>query len=182
MLPNGSGVRARSILAEWYERDRLRTAALEYYGKALDLRVRVDWSEVDGLAEATELPNAQRNFDTGDLVASLFYAMNVSEGINTMSEIYAVYSRAAGASERLFEILDTEPEVQEAPDAVTMRLPLGEYAASAMLPSCPFNCISFSPVVASQIRAVLSFDAVTIRLPSGEYAASVTSSSWPSPS
>lgn len=53
----------------------------------------------------------------GDLVAALFYAMNISQSIGILSGLYATFSRAAGASERIFELLDTEPDVADAPDA-----------------------------------------------------------------
>jgi subfamily B ATP-binding cassette protein MsbA len=56
----------------------------------------------------------------GDLVAAVFYAQNVSQGIGTLAVLYGVFSTAAGASERLFEILDTRPEIEDAPDAVAL--------------------------------------------------------------
>lgn len=43
------------------------------------------------------------------------------QAAGTLSNLRAAYNRAAGATERLFEILDTRSEVEEAPD--TMELP-----------------------------------------------------------
>jgi subfamily B ATP-binding cassette protein MsbA len=56
----------------------------------------------------------------GDLVASFFYATNVSQGIGFLANIFGAFSSAAGASERVFEILDTEPEIEDAPGAVPL--------------------------------------------------------------
>ena len=53
-------------------------------------------------------------------------------------------------------------------EAVTMRLPSGEYAADSTQPWWPLRTVSEAPLAASQIRAVLSNEAVTIRVPSGE--------------
>jgi ATP-binding cassette, subfamily B, bacterial MsbA len=53
----------------------------------------------------------------GTLVASLFYALNVSEGLGTASILYGVFNSAVGASERLFELLDTPAEVGDSPGA-----------------------------------------------------------------
>jgi subfamily B ATP-binding cassette protein MsbA len=56
----------------------------------------------------------------GDLIASFFYASNVSQGVGTLANIYAVFSSAAGAAERVWELLDTRAEVADAPDAVAL--------------------------------------------------------------
>jgi len=56
----------------------------------------------------------------GDLVAFIFYAFSISRSVSGMSRLYATFNSAAGASERLFELLDTEPEIVDAPDAVAL--------------------------------------------------------------
>lgn len=53
----------------------------------------------------------------GDLVAFLFYSQNISQCITVLSGHYASLVGAVGASQRVFEILDTAPEVVEAPGA-----------------------------------------------------------------
>lgn len=53
----------------------------------------------------------------GDLVAFLFYAMNIARGVGGMSRLYATFSSATGATERLFEVLDMRPDVQDRQDA-----------------------------------------------------------------
>jgi ATP-binding cassette, subfamily B, bacterial MsbA len=47
----------------------------------------------------------------GDLVAFIFYAFNIAQSVGGLARLYASFNAAAGASERLFEILDTVPEL-----------------------------------------------------------------------
>ena len=47
----------------------------------------------------------------GELSAFVFYAFVVAAGSGTISEVWGELQRAAGATERLFEILDTRPGV-----------------------------------------------------------------------
>ena len=58
----------------------------------------------------------------GDLVAFIFYAFNIARSVGGMSRLYATFNTAAGASERLFELLDTTPEIEDAPHAADVRL------------------------------------------------------------
>ncbi|MDX1421018.1 MAG: ABC transporter transmembrane domain-containing protein [Rubricoccaceae bacterium] len=60
----------------------------------------------------------------GDLVAFIFYALNIARTVAGASRLYANVNSAAGASERLFELLDTVPEVVDAPDARPLRRPI----------------------------------------------------------
>ncbi|PSQ97684.1 MAG: ABC transporter ATP-binding protein [Bacteroidetes bacterium SW_9_63_38] len=56
----------------------------------------------------------------GDLVAFIFYAFNIARSVGGMSQLYSTFNSAAGATERLFELLDTTPDLQDAPDAVVL--------------------------------------------------------------
>lgn len=57
---------------------------------------------------------------TGDLVAFIFYAFNIARSVGGMSRLYTTFNTAAGASERIFELLDSVPEISDHPDAVPM--------------------------------------------------------------
>lgn len=57
----------------------------------------------------------------GDLVAFVFYAFNIARSVRGMSRLYTTFNSAAGATERLFELLDTEPDIQDAGDATLLR-------------------------------------------------------------
>jgi subfamily B ATP-binding cassette protein MsbA len=56
----------------------------------------------------------------GDLVAFIFYAFNIARSVGGMSQLYSTFNSAAGASERLFELLDTEPDLADAPTAAPL--------------------------------------------------------------
>jgi subfamily B ATP-binding cassette protein MsbA len=59
----------------------------------------------------------------GDLVAFIFYALNIARTVSGASRLYANFNSAAGASERIFELLDTAPEVEDAPGARSLPRP-----------------------------------------------------------
>lgn len=54
---------------------------------------------------------------SGSLIAFLIYVVNLSNPIKRLSRVYANIQRAMAAAQRVFEVLDTEPEIQELPDA-----------------------------------------------------------------
>ena len=64
----------------------------------------------------------------GDLVAFIFYAFNIARSVGGMSRLYSTFNSAAGATERLFELLDTEPEIQDADDATELDVVRGRIA------------------------------------------------------
>ena len=47
----------------------------------------------------------------GDLVAFIIYALNISRSVSQTSRLYAAVNTAAGASERIFELLDEVPKL-----------------------------------------------------------------------
>lgn len=53
----------------------------------------------------------------GDLVAFIFYAFNISRSISVISRLYTALNTAAGASDRIFELLEVVPEIKDAPGA-----------------------------------------------------------------
>jgi ATP-binding cassette, subfamily B, bacterial len=55
------------------------------------------------------------NLSSGQLASFLFYALIAAGATASFSEIYADLQRAAGAAERIFEILATEPPRQASP-------------------------------------------------------------------
>lgn len=51
----------------------------------------------------------------GDLVAFIIYALNISRSVTQTSRLYTAVNTAAGASERIFELLDEVPEILDKP-------------------------------------------------------------------
>jgi ATP-binding cassette subfamily B protein len=72
----------------------------------------------------------------GELSAFVFYAFVVATGAGTVSEVWGELQRAAGATERLMEILDTRPTI--AAPAAPARRPLHcEFVFDAVMFSYP---------------------------------------------
>ncbi len=65
---------------------------------------------------------------TGDLVAFIFYAFSISRSISQMSRLYTDINTAVGASDRIFELLDEIPEINDEPGAVVIKNVRGEVA------------------------------------------------------
>ena len=53
----------------------------------------------------------------GSLIAFLIYAINLSNPVKRLSQVYSNIQKSMAAGDRVFEILDTEPEVKEKPNA-----------------------------------------------------------------
>lgn len=56
----------------------------------------------------------------GDLVAFIIYALNISRSISQTSRLYTTVNTAAGASERIFELLEEVPEIKDHEDAIVL--------------------------------------------------------------
>src|SRR5205085_5625737 len=59
----------------------------------------------------------------GQLSAFVFYAVIVASAAGTISEVIGDVQRAAGATERLFELLGIEPDIRAPEYPVTMPSP-----------------------------------------------------------
>jgi ABC-type multidrug transport system fused ATPase/permease subunit len=69
---------------------------------------------------------AQGVLTVGTLVAFLSYLQSLYGPIRSLVEIDNVFQQAIAAGERIFELLDEEPEITDAPDAVTLGKVEGE--------------------------------------------------------
>lgn len=56
----------------------------------------------------------------GALIAFLIYAVNISNPVKRLSRVYSNIQKALAAADRIFAVLDTEPEIKDAPDAVAL--------------------------------------------------------------
>lgn len=56
----------------------------------------------------------------GSLIAFLIYAVNLSNPVKRLSRGYGNIQRALAAAQRVFSVLDTEPEIQDAPGALKL--------------------------------------------------------------
>ena len=80
----------------------------------------------------------------GALVAFIFYALNIARSVGGLSSLYSTFNSAAGASERLFELLDVEPEIEDAAGATPLPLVRGavrfEHVSFRYEPDTPVLC------------------------------------------
>jgi ATP-binding cassette subfamily B protein len=97
----------------------------------------------------------------GELSAFVFYAGVVATGAGTVSEVWGEIQRAAGATERLFELLDARPDIV-APEA--------PQPAPAALRAVEFDAVSFAYPARPAAPALQRF---TLRLAAGERVALV---------
>ncbi|GAG98498.1 unnamed protein product, partial [marine sediment metagenome] len=56
----------------------------------------------------------------GKLISFLGYVSLAIKPLNQLGKTYSLYQRALASAERIFEILDTEPEIKELPGAVKL--------------------------------------------------------------
>ena len=84
----------------------------------------------------------------GGLTAFIFYAVIVANAAFVLSEVYGELQRASGASERLQELLATEPQIRAPAGAVAMPPARGEVA---------FHDVTFSYPSRPQVHALEAF-------------------------
>jgi subfamily B ATP-binding cassette protein MsbA len=82
----------------------------------------------------------------GQLISFLLYTMMVASPIASFTGLYSQFQRALGASDRVFELLDTPPEMQDDPDAIALPRIHGEVC---------FENVSFDYGDAEAAREVL---------------------------
>lgn len=123
-----SGVRVvKAFGREPYETERFTNAAQDTYLASLKLaRIRATFGPLIGLMFFFALAGilwfgsqevSAGRLNAGDLVAFLLYGGIIAGGISSLASIFTQFQQAVGATKRLFEILDTEPDVKDAPNA-----------------------------------------------------------------
>lgn len=100
---------------------------------------------------------------SGDLVAFVFYAFNIARTVGGMSQLYTTFNSAAGASERLFELLDTTADTSDRPDAVE----LSRISGSVEFEDTTFGYDAEHTVLHRLNRSVASGETVALVGPSG---------------
>ncbi|MBK6326058.1 MAG: ABC transporter ATP-binding protein [Chloroflexi bacterium] len=92
----------------------------------------------------------QGRLTAGDLVAYLIYTMLVAAPIASLAGLYAQFQSAIGATERLFDLLDTESDIVSLPDAPMLPAVQGEVV---------FADVSFAYSTAVAVLRSVSFTA-----------------------
>ncbi len=99
----------------------------------------------------------------GDLVAFIFFAFNIGRSMGGMARVYTVFSSAVGASERIFGLLDVQPEVKDKPDAVE----LGRIKGAVTFENVSFQYEENQPVLQDVTFSCKPGDIVALVGPSG---------------
>lgn len=117
----------KAFVREDYEVDRYQTAVEKLFKTARRKVVltQLFWSGVGILFMSTLViifwyggrEVLAERLTAGDLVAFIIYALNISRSINQTSRLYTAVNSAAGASERIFELLDETPEIEDSESA-----------------------------------------------------------------
>jgi len=68
----------------------------------------------------------------GELIAFFGYIAMTTSPINRMTQQFSLFQQSFAAADRVFEILDQEPEIREAPDAVVLPKIRGEVVFSGV--------------------------------------------------
>ncbi|MCB8984600.1 MAG: ABC transporter ATP-binding protein [Ardenticatenaceae bacterium] len=92
----------------------------------------------------------QGQLTAGDLVAYLIYTMLVATPLASLAGLYAQFQAAIGATERLFDLLDTQPDIVSPPDAPLLPAVQGEVV---------FSDVSFAYSTAVAVLRSVSFTA-----------------------
>jgi ATP-binding cassette, subfamily B, bacterial len=106
------------------------------------------------------------HISAGQLSAFVFYAVLVAGGAGAMSEVIGDLQRAAGATERLLELLATEPEIRAPADPVALPEPSRGEIALAHVTFC-YPSRADDPALADFSLAVRSGERVALVGPSG---------------
>src|SRR5690606_2882554 len=59
----------------------------------------------------------------GELSQFILYAVMVASGLGALTEVWGEVQQAAGAAERLMELLSTKPQIEAPPNPVSMPKP-----------------------------------------------------------
>lgn len=126
-----SGIRiVKSFAREAYEIGRFRSATMEVYAAAM-YRAKISavlapiigfmaFGSITATLWFGSIQVLNGNLTPGGLVAYLVYTMMVATPVSSLAGLYSQFQSAIGATERLFELMDTPPDIAESPNAITL--------------------------------------------------------------
>lgn len=90
------------------------------------------------------------NLTSGALISFLTYAINLTTPIKRLSSVYGNIQKALAAAQRVFEIIDTEPDIKDSPNAISLPPVHGQVV---------FHEVSFEYHPGEPVLSSLSFEA-----------------------
>ncbi len=90
------------------------------------------------------------NLTSGALISFLVYVINLPTPVKRLSNVYTDVQRALAAAQRIFEVLDIEPEIKDVKDAKELSTVEGHVT---------FNNVSFAYKPEEQVLKDISFEA-----------------------
>nr|MBA3454703.1 ABC transporter [Deltaproteobacteria bacterium] len=123
----GAIATVQSFVREGYEASRYRVGVEGAFNKTLDLVRWRSWfyasamtSGYVGIVAVIWLGGRaliNNELTAGDLTSFFLYTFIVAGALADLASLWGSLQRAAGATDRLFAVIDTEPEIRDAPDA-----------------------------------------------------------------
>jgi len=131
------GVRVvKSFAREPYEVRRYETALVAYFQTTMrQARVRalfiptiytLSFLAIVGVLWYGGREALEGRLTVGGLASFLFYLVFIAASVGSFTSLYGQVQEALGATGRIFEILDTEPDVQDKPNAAALPAVKGE--------------------------------------------------------
>ena len=103
----------------------------------------------------------------GELSAFVFYAIMVAGSLAAVTEVYGEVQRAAGAAERIRELLSTQPEISTPKDSLPLKERLNEPSSQALV---SFKDVSYTYPSRPKHKAI---EGLTLDIKEGEHIALV---------
>ena len=149
-----AGIRiVKSFAREAHEIGRFRDAVNETFSSAMHrARITAILAPSIGFLAFTSITLTlwfgsyeviQGRLTAGGLVAYLVYTMMVAAPVSSLAGLYAQFQSALGAADRLFSLLDTEPDVVEKADAE----PLPPAAGHVIFENVSFDYTEAAPLL-----------------------------------
>lgn len=105
--------RYADAVEDWFETARYRILVSSLFTSTAGL---LSFSALVGIFWYGGLEVLAGRLTVGDLVAFIFYAFNIARSVGGLSRLYTTLNSAAGATERLFELLHREPDLRDPAD------------------------------------------------------------------
>jgi subfamily B ATP-binding cassette protein MsbA len=163
----------KSFAREPYEIERYNSAVSSVFTTARKKAIysNLFWSSVSVVFMSTMIiifwyggrEVLANRLSTGDLVAFIFFAFNIGRSMGGMARIYTIFSSAVGASERIFGLMDQQPDVRDNPQAKA----IGEVKGQVSFDGVWFGYEPSRPVLKEITFSCNPGDIVALAGPSG---------------